>query len=215
MTLVEVLIVVALVALVTAGVASGSGLFGSTRMRSASMLILSAIRVGMTHANTTGLPTRLVLDLEGRRVWLEETQGRMLRRLGDDEGDPSAGAAAATDAERAATEEAQRVVDGPREPPPQFVAVEKGVFQGRELGRDIQFKYVQTEHDVDPRVEGRAYLYFWPGGGTEKAIIVLTRPGDDEGLSIVVSALTGRAQIVRGTLEYDEPSVDFGEREAD
>ncbi len=215
LTLVEVLIVVALVALVTAGVASGSGLFGATRMRSAAMLILSAIRVGMTHANTTGLPTRLVFDLEERTIWLEETQGRMLRRLGDDDGDPSAGAAAATEAERLATEEAQRVVDGPREPPPQFIVVDKDVFPGRELGRDIQFKSVHTEHDPYARTEGRAYLYFWPGGGTEKAVIVLTRPGDEDGISVVVSSLTGRAEIMRGTVEYDEPSVDFGEREAE
>ena len=66
-----------------------------------------------------------------------------------------------------------------------------------------------------PRVEGRAYLYFWPGGGTERASIQITRPGDLDGLTILVDALTGRARLRRGRIELEEArrDVDFQERE--
>lgn len=223
-TLIELLIAIALVALLTGGVASGMGAFGTTRLRTSATMILSGIRVAMTHANTTGYPTRLVFDMDQRTVHLEQANARMLRKMDDDsKEDPAAGAAAATDAEREAAAEAKAILDGPHEPPPQFVAtdafnVKDGAGKGpRSLEPEIRFKSVQTEHDSEARTEGRAYLYFWPGGGTEKAVIVLTRPGQPDGSSIVVSALTGRASIVRGTVEYDKPGdeVDFGEREVD
>jgi general secretion pathway protein H len=223
-TLIELLIAIALIALLTGGVASGMGAFGSTRLRTSATMILSGIRVAMTQANTTGYPTRLVFDLDQRTVHLEQANSRMLRKMDDEsKEDPSAGAAAATDAEREAATAAKAILEGPHEPPPEFVPTaafntKDGTGKGpRSLEPEIRFKSVQTEHDSEPRSEGRAYLYFWPGGGTEKAVIVLTRPGQPDGSSIVVSALTGRAAIVRGTVEYDKPEVgvDFGEREVD
>lgn len=223
-TLIELLIAIGLIALLTGGIASGMGAFGTTRLRTSATLILSGIRVAMTHANTTGFPTRLVFDIEQRTVHLEQANARMLRRMDDaSKEDPAAGAAAATEVEREAAAAAKQILEGPRESPPRFVATDifntkDGTGRGpRTLEPDIRFKSIQTEHDPEPRTEGRAYLYFWPGGGTEKAVIVLTRPGQPDGSSIVVSALTGRAAIVRGTVEYDSPGedVDFGEREVD
>lgn len=223
-TLIELLIAVALIALLTGGVASGMGAFGTTRLRTSAAMILSGIRVAMTHANTTGYPTRLVFDLDQRTVHLEQANTRMLRKMDEEsKEDPSAGAAAATDAEREAAADAKAILEGPHEAPPEFVATtvfntKDGTGKGpRSLEPEIRFKSVQTEHDSEPRSDGRAYLYFWPGGGTEKAVIVLTRPGQPDGSSIVVSALTGRASIVRGTVEYDKPEdgVDFGEREVE
>ena len=43
--------------------------------------------------------------------------------------------------------------------------------------RGITFRSVQTAHDDAARTSGRAYLYFWPGGQTERAAIQL-RIGD-------------------------------------
>src|SRR5690606_38223732 len=102
-TLVELLIAIALVALLTGGVATGMGAFGATRLRASATLVLTGIRIAMTHANTTGFPTRLVFDLEQHTIHLEQTNARMLRKMDDESlDDPAAGAAAATEAERAA-----------------------------------------------------------------------------------------------------------------
>lgn len=222
LTLIEVLIVVALIALLSTLVVSGSGMLSGSRQRTAATLIVTGIRLGITHANTTGLPTRLVMDLDQHRVILEETSGRMLLRVSeDDEDDATAGTEPATEAEREAQEETERILEGPREPLPRFRPVASfnpgsdDLSLGRELGSGIRFVSVHTEHDAEARIEGRAYLYFWPGGGTERAVIQLSREGATEGISIVVSALTGRSQIVRGSVEFEEPGddVDFGERE--
>jgi general secretion pathway protein H len=219
-SLVEVLIVVALIAGMSAVIISGSGMLAGTRLRSAATLIISGIRLGTSRANSTGRPVRMVFDLEERRVMLEETLGRMLIVKDDKEG-AGAGADPSTEAEQAALDEARGVLDGPRPERPRFTPVEAFADSGgdkqsgRDLGASIRFLAVQTEHDPEPRVDGRAYLYFWPGGGTERAIIQLGKEGDTDGLTVVVSALTGRAKIMRGLINFEEPRLEgqFGERE--
>lgn len=219
-SLVEVLVVVALMAGLSALVVSGTGMLTGTRMRSAATLIMSSVRMGITRANSVGRPVRLVFDLDAGRLMLEETRGRMLRVQSADEG-AKAGAAAATEIEQQAAEYAREIIQGPRAPVATFTPVEAFAADaeepalGRELGRDIRFLQVQTEHDVQPVTEGRAYLYFWPGGGTERAAIQITRPGDASGLTVLVSALTGRARLQRGRIELEESrrDVEFEERE--
>jgi general secretion pathway protein H len=75
---------------------------------------------------------------------------------------------------------------------------------------------VQTEHDEEGVTEGVAYIHFWPGGVTERAIVQIARAGDDEGVTVVVSPLTGRAQIERGFVELPEDLLEgeeYSERE--
>lgn len=219
-TLVEVLLVVALMAIMSAMVVSGSGMLSGTRMRSAGALIMSSVRMAMSRSNAIGRPVRLVFDIDAGRLMMEETRGRMLRVTKHDEG-AKAGAQAATEAEQIAAEYARDIIQGPRAPEAVFTPVPSfgsdgdDPAQGRELGKDIRFVQVQTEHDADARVEGRAYLYFWPGGGTERAAIQITRPGDHVGLTVLISALTGRAKLERGRVELEEArhDTDFQERD--
>jgi general secretion pathway protein H len=219
-TLVEVLVVIALMALLGGMIVSGSGMLSGTRLRAGATLIMSSVRAAITQANTTGRPVRLVFDFEHDRLLMEETHGPMLRVKSDTEG-AKAGAEAATELEREAAEYARGFAEGPRAPAPGFSPVKE--FErdaepgapGRELGRGIRFVQVQTEHDSEPRVEGTAYLYFWPGGGTEEASIQISRDGDLDGLTVLVNALTGRARLQRGRIDLEEARRDsmFEERE--
>ena len=219
-TLVEVLIVVAIMAGLAGVIISGSGALSGTRLRAGATLVMSHVRAALTHANSVGRPVRLAFDFETNRVILEETRGKMLRVRDEEEG-AKAGAQASTELEQEAAEYAREIVEGPKAPPARFSPVvglgdpaeDGGV--GRPLGRGIRFLQVQTEHDVEPIAEGRAYLYFWPGGGTEQAAIQISREGDYEGLTVLVSALTGRARLQRGRVELEEGRRDtyFDERE--
>jgi general secretion pathway protein H len=162
----------------------------------------------------------LVFDLDGQIVTLEETASLNMARDKDDAESPAAGANPVTEMEREAEEDAQEVIEGPRAPLPQFTPVqefkaqEEGEDAGRSLGKGVTFRFVQTEHDSEKRTEGRAYLYFWPGGETEHAVVHLGRQ-DSNGLSVRVSALTGRAKIEKGSIELPEARVDgeISERE--
>lgn len=223
-TLVEVLIAVALITILAGAVLFGSGFLGGSRERAGATMIVSAVRMGLARANTTGRPARLVFDLDEHKLTLEETSSLIMARVKDDGNaeteNEAAGADPVADLEEEAKAEAAEIIEGPRAPKPsfspvqQFAAEEEGEASGRSLGQGVNFRYVQTEHDGAELREGRAYLYFWPGGETEHAVIHLGREGSD-GLSVRVSALTGRAKIEQGASELPEPRSDgeISERE--
>lgn len=202
------MIVVALMALLSGVVVGGTGMLSGARLRSASSLVVGAVRLAITHANSTGEAVRLVFDFEERRVILEEASGRMLRTRADAEGGPQAGAEPATDLEREAVDYAQKLLDGPKAPPARFRPIDalsgEDGKPGRALGRGIRFFQVQTEHDEEPRAEGRAYLYVWPGGATEQAAVQLGKTDEMSGVTVLVNALTGRARIQRGRIELEQ-----------
>jgi general secretion pathway protein H len=214
LTLVEVLIAIVLMGLLSGSILFGSGMVSSSRERAAATLIMTGVRIGLTRANTIGRPTRMVFDLEKERVLLEESSSSVMLREKEEGESTGAGAEAANEAEKKARSEAEKILDGPRAPRPRFTPLKQGGFnngdpKGRELGSGVEFRQVQTAHDGEPRTSGRAYLYFWPGGATERAVIQLKRSDDGgEGLSIVVSGLTGRAKIEGGRVELPEPPVD-------
>lgn len=223
MSLIELLVVITVVALVAGVAIMGSGALGSSRIRADAAMLTGAVRAATARANTSGRSARLVFDLDAHRVHLEESSGRMLRKK-DEEESTGAGASPVTEAEQRAAAEAKALVEGPRAPPAMFVPVgdEMGFASdkaaaGRALSTGVRFRSVQTEHDGSPRTEGRAYLYFWPGGGTERSVIQLEREGSDTGISVLVSALTGRSKVESGYVDLVEPEAGdaFGEVEVD
>ena len=75
-TLIEVLIVLALLAAVSGGAMFGLGAIGTAKLRQSATLITSAVRVAYTHASQTGKPTRLVFDFEKGSIAIEQAKGR-------------------------------------------------------------------------------------------------------------------------------------------
>lgn len=217
-TLVEVLIVLAIVSVATGMAMFGSGLAEGARLRRSSVLIASAIRVAYAHANATSRTVRLVFNFNQRTVGLEEMAGQLSLTKNERAG----GAAAATEAERKAIEEADQVLKGPRASRPAFRPVKAYGFDpdkgraGKELERGIRFVQIETAHEDLPAKGDQAYLYFWPGGQTERAAIQLSVGGsllDAENATILVSPLTGKADIRKGRLPMQRPRDDNEESE--
>ncbi len=211
LTLLEVLIVVLLIALLVGSVLLGPGALRSSQVRGAATLIISGVRLAAARANTTGRPTRLVFDLDEKRLLLEEAAGSHFARTRTE---VAGGADAATDAEKAAREESEKVLEGPRVPRQRFTPVPvltdpDDPTRGRPFGSGVDLSRVQTEHDEEPITHGRAYLYFWPGGLTEHATVYLKRAGgSDEGMTVVIRALTGRASVEKGKVDLELPRED-------
>lgn len=218
LTLIELLVTIALVAIVTTAVLMGSGALVNSRMRGASSMITGAIRIAFTRASATSRVNRLVFDIDGSRVWLEESTNPVLVTKNDATG----GASAATQQEREALEQADRIMKGPRAPRPKFVAVKALGFEqaekteespngGRPLGAGVKFRKIETAHTPDGQTSGRAYLYFWPGGQTERASIQLQvgeKAGLDDGISLLVAPLTGKVHAVSGSKSMEPPRDD-------
>lgn len=216
MTLIEILVVLAIVAIVMSAVILGSGQLASSRMRHSSTMIAGAIRVGFSRATSTSKSVRLVMDFEENAIWLEEGDQPHLVQTKDITG--TGGASASTVAEKTALEESSRIVKGPTAPRTSFreidpmgmVASDPGKTH-KPLERGIEFREVQTSHDDVPRTTGRAYLYFWPGGQTERASIQLRigkSTAEDDAMTLLVSPLTGKVAVKSGAIALTNPTDD-------
>jgi general secretion pathway protein H len=206
----------AIIAIVTAVAAGGTMQLPSERLRRSGTLVTSAIKVAYTRATATSHDVRLVMDFERRKIWLEESSIPMLVRMKDTTG--TGGADPVTQAETAALAEGDKIIKGPPIPKPRFRPIEAFGFGdvesgkgGKSLQRGIAFRAIQSAHDDAPRTSGRAYLYFWPGGHTERSSIQL-RIGDSEEdertLTLLVSPLTGKVVAKPGAIELQLPTDD-------
>lgn len=217
MTLIEILIVMVVIALLTGTMAYGSGYFGGLQQRMAASLIVSAVRKGLAVANATGKPTRLALDFAARRIQLEQSSSVLVipkSKLMTEEEEKQY----AEEVAKTAIIQSEQIVGGLRKHKPDFLPIDAlgrdGDLPGRSLGTRTTLRLVETEHDEEPILEGLAYLYFWPGGVTERAVVQVGE-GDKDGLTVVVSPLTGRARIERGRVAMPEGKLgeDYSERE--
>lgn len=211
-TLIEVLVVLGMIALLSGAAMLGTGVLAGARLKRSASMLAGAVRIAYAHANAKSRPVRLVFDFEGRSLLLEESTGTLAVKKNDRTG----GAAAATEAEQAAIEEAESILKGPRVARPTFQATKAFGWSvedekpGKELERGIRFLQVETSHQEEPINEGRAYLYFWPGGQTERAAIqlVISDAAEDDpssALTVLISPLTGKAEIKKGKVEMPKP----------
>jgi general secretion pathway protein H len=217
MTLIEVLIVMALIALILSAVVLGSGQMASSRLRHSSTMIAGAVRVAFSRATASSKTVRLVLDFTDNAIWLEEGDQPHLVQSKDQSG--TGGAEAATVAERQALEDSGRILKGPTAPRTAFKEIDAMGLVSSDPGKGhkpleggIKFRRVQTAHDYETRKEGRAYLYFWPGGQTERAAIQLTYGANDDDekhvVTLIVAPLTGKVTVKDGVVEMPKPEDD-------
>jgi general secretion pathway protein H len=224
LTLVEMLIVLLIVTLLLAGVVMGTGQLAGAKLHKSATALTGLVRVAYVRATVTARNERIVFDLDTSKFWLEESEQPMLVQKGDKTG--TGGADPVTAAERQAVDEGSRLVKGPQAPRPTFRMVKPGLYaasdnQGgsdQSLPFGIKFRAVQTGHDADARTKGRAYLYFWPGGLTERASIVLRKGdslADNDAMTLIVSPLTGTTKIKAGnvSLPVVTDDKDLSERE--
>lgn len=235
MTLVEILVVMVIMAVMMAVVVVGSGQSDNARLRQGAALVTGAIRVGFSKSSARAKPLRLVFDFAANTLALEESEDVMLLTKNDTTG--TGGAAAMTELERAAIEEGQSIMKGPKAPRASFTPIDStgfGVGTGgkapKPLPKNIGFRSVHCEHELEARTEQRAYLYFFPGGQTERCVVQLaigkasdvsdpdrapTGPDVPDVLSLVISPLTGKVIIKPGALELEMPEDDKEASERD
>jgi prepilin-type N-terminal cleavage/methylation domain-containing protein len=88
-----------------------------------------------------------------------------------------------------------------------FQPLEGGRGEKRELEGDTVFLKAYTPHEPVAREDGKAYVYFFPGGTTEHAVIQLS-DGGELTYSVEIHPLNGRAVIHRFAYE---PEVELDE----
>jgi type II secretory pathway pseudopilin PulG len=210
LTLFEVVVVIALVAFVYSVAIPQFSLKSGAEAATKVGRLAEDVRSAFDLAVLTGRPYRLVFELNSGRYWLETTD-RPDFLLGDDKAQSDPTAEEEADLEAAAESaflEFESLAGEPIVDPdtrtefmpvspvvqaktrllrPKWKRVETLEWRERSLGPYMMIKEMQAEHHatkqsvVDLPENGRAFLYFLPGGYVEKAwMIVSYKRGERE-----------------------------------
>jgi general secretion pathway protein H len=215
------MVVIAIVGLLLGVTGYGFRAVAKSELRGSAAKLAGAIRYCFDRSVTTGSYYRIVLDLDGNKYWAERSEDRMYLNAGK-ENAPGKGQALDVEAEErkrdeddAKLQELSTSVGGAMvtiDPPPKpkrakFQTFKDATLPQVKLSRAHLFD-VFTPRQREPYLKGRAYLYFFPDGHTERAIVRLN-DGDDF-YSLVVSPLTGRVEVMSGKVDIPR---EFGERD--
>jgi general secretion pathway protein H len=218
-TLIEVLVALIIVALVTVLSVAGLRSFAKTDLRSSASRMAGAIRYLFDRASTTGKVHRLVLDFETGKYWAEVTDDSFVLAGGGKETDESRQKEAETIAKEEETKreaaEKEAFFGGATIPskymPKPFVPKRAKFGSFREIvvkpatvKSGVLIADLYTPRLSKPMTAGRGYLYFFPLGMTEAAIIHLSDAKRETFYSLVVHPLNGRVNI-KST--YVEPNL--------
>jgi prepilin-type N-terminal cleavage/methylation domain-containing protein len=249
MTLMELLVVLAIIGVVLG--AAGYGLSAITRadLRRSAGEIAAAVKFLWAEAASTGRAHRLVLDLDENKVSAEVADGRFLLKNRDkvpgrddehpedavagegpaDGADAPASPAPAMPGGMPATPagggggglgvlgslfggvEGNGLAESgraPRFPKPAFSTFEgMSALKPHALPSDVKVTLVFAEHMTEPARAGKAELYFWPGGMTERAVVEL-RSGESV-FTVYVPPVTGKAKVISGEMALPDDMRHF------
>jgi prepilin-type N-terminal cleavage/methylation domain-containing protein len=209
-TLLEIMIVLIIVAFMAfIGMNMVSGTFRA-KARELSWRISSTVRYLYNSAVTENKTIRLALDFESNSYWAEATHERFLLEKGEDK--------EKTEKRKAEQEKEEPKKEGSAEITPEdpagkdegegeekisylepveatFGSVEAPFLETRSLPSGLYLKDVWTEHDDGAVGGGRAYIYFYPNGTSESAVINFRDEADERHISIKINPFNGEVDI--------------------
>ncbi|MBL0275797.1 MAG: prepilin-type N-terminal cleavage/methylation domain-containing protein [Anaeromyxobacter sp.] len=192
-TLVELMIVVAVIAVLSAAVVPAVASLSGADARQAAGELGGGLRYLYDTAALRHATCRMALDLTARTWSAECAEGAVGVARGDD-------AAATSDEELAdrlpdeRDQERRRLLAKTR-----FGAFGDRLVTRRELPGTTAIREVRVEGRREPITEGTAYVHFFPGGQAERAWVEVA--DGDAVYTVVVEPFTGRARVVAGVVE--------------
>jgi general secretion pathway protein H len=211
----EVMAVFAIIALVTVVTATGLRVFAKTDLRSTASRMAGSIRYLFDRASTTGKVHRLVLDFDNGKYWAEmsddpfifaagketdETRRREAEKIAEEE-----------EIERQAAEKeaffGSGAIPSKYMPKPfmpkraKFATFRETAVKPITLKSSVVLGDIYTPRLDEPLAAGQGYLYFFPLGMTEAAVIHLTDKKRETYYSLVVHPLTGRVSVKNSFVE--------------
>jgi Tfp pilus assembly protein FimT len=226
MTLLEIIMVIAIVALAASGVSFSVGALTRTNLKSGAGKMGAAFRYAYNRAVTQGTTVRVHFTIPGSTFSVEEAHsGVMVARAKEKEEkknlDEDGKAVSAVDPWAAA----QARINQPDKPsvgasPFSPLTTSEGEllkrFQNVSIGRGVQIIKLIVPHEPEPVTQGEGSVHFFPGGRTERAVVQL---GDGRGgvYSVAVHPLTGRVKVYAEEYEPKEllQEVETGEEESE
>jgi general secretion pathway protein H len=193
-TLIELMIVIAVIALLAAAAGPALGGITGADARKAAGEVAGTMRWLFDSASVRHATCRLAIDPAERTFWAECAPGRTTI-----ERDPEKAAERAAERRAHADEGRAAALSEPAG----FAAFEDPIVRKRELPGNAKFEAVRVD-GRDAVVEGRiAYVHFFPGGRAQAARVTIADGGHV--YSIRLEPFTGRARVFAGVPEEREP----------
>ncbi len=219
-TLLEMMFVLGLVGLLTSSVVLGFRSFAKSELRGSAAKLAGAIRYLFDRASTTGKIHRLVFDFENGKYWAEVSDDRFFMPR-ERETDESRQRDAEAEAERQkqeqeAADNAAAAGDSEEVDPTKYLPTEWKPKRARfEMFSEKALKTVElrnaklaglfTPRYAQPISSGKGYLYFFPLGQTEPAVVHVSDPEGKSFYSLLVHPFNGRVKVESG---YVAPRVE-------
>lgn len=217
MTVVELIVVMAIVASIMGAAVWGLASMGSNDVRGEAMRLSSVIKYAYSNAGINNTRYRLVIDVSTGEYWTEITDEPVVtqRELAE-EGDEAFLTDEARELGERRDEEDDLFDEDEADPfgmnrKVTFERVQDGVVEPRTLREGVRFARVHTVHSDEPIEEGRAFVSFFPNGFQEQVMIVLADEGGAT-FTLITEPMTGRVRLYSDDMEVPE---DFGQPETD
>jgi general secretion pathway protein H len=219
-TLIEVMVAMMVVMLIATIGVKGFRSLTKSDLREATAHFSGAIRYMFDRASITGKYHRLVIDLNEGQYWAEQSDDKFYapnqaetvsdqrrreekeaaadedeRKRQEKQRELYSSSASSSSSTAATSFDMSKLEVGEFRPKrARFAAFKETALKPVKL-KKLRIRSVYTPRLVDPVTSGRAYLYFYPLGQTEPAIITLSDESGESVYSLVVHPITGRVRI--------------------
>jgi prepilin-type N-terminal cleavage/methylation domain-containing protein len=190
-TLLELLIVVALIALISALAIPSVSSYFQISMNSAMRDLASTVKESYNSTVLTGRVYRIVYDLKHGQYWVESGPPNILLDT----------------KETKEKEERRKRFSRPADentPPENPFMMDKSITRKKvSLPRGVKFDEIFTGQSKEPIKEGLAYTHFFPHGITEQTVLHLSDTSDHK-VSLVIAPLVGKTDVYDHYISAEE-----------
>lgn len=205
MTLIEILITLTLIAGLLGVFVSAMGGSAYEAMRGEAARLMGTIRYVYYQAAAKSQYSRIVFDLSEQKYFVETSEEPFYIPREDDE--TEAMIAKNREKNKGDVEGSEEGGEGTTEATTlagEFAEDESEQLEIFEIDPVIKIADVFIGHQKEPVAEGKAYLYFFPKGQTEFAVIHFSDEEESEFITLIVNPLTGRVEIETEFRDYND-----------
>lgn len=200
MTILEILVVLAILV----GVMGSFSLAmnsSSEVMRAEASRLMGMIRYAYHHTAANSLYGRIVFDLAEQKYFFETSEAPFYVVR---EGDEKEAMIVANLEKNSGNTTDESDADEGSNLSGDFSENESELLEPFQVNSIIRLAGVFVDHQKEPVSEGMAYLYFFPGGQTELAVIHFSDEEGENFLTLSVNPLTGWVDVRTEYVEYTE-----------
>jgi len=184
-TLVELIVVIALIALITTLFFSRGNNYFRLSIDTAARKFAPMVKETYNQSILTGRIHRIVYDIEKNQYWVESGPKNLLLETKESKKNKSS------------------IFSDDKEEKTSFVLEKSITSKKRSLPGGVIFDKIFTEQEDEPSSEGMVYTHFFPNGLTEQTVIHLTDSGGNK-KTMATTALIGNIIVLNNHLTRSE-----------